>query len=83
MERFHLMLSLIFVLAEDMDSSSSGWLPNSQLLWQCVQIFLAEIIVDIIKHAVLVKFNEIRPGVYREFTKVGITAFKGPIWVLL
>lgn len=68
-ERFHLCLSLLFVVAEEMDNSSS-WIPNRGLLWKCVQIFTAEVCIDVIKHAVLGKFNEIRPGVYREFLKV-------------
>ena len=70
-ERFHLCLSLAFVLAEEM-GSSGRWLPNPFLLSRCAQIFGAEICIDVIKHAVLGKFNEIRPGVYREFTRVGI-----------
>ena len=54
---------------EEMDNSGH-WLPNHDLLWQCGQIFLAEVAIDVAKHAVVGKFNEIRPGVYREFMKV-------------
>lgn len=50
--------------------NSGHWLPNQDLLWQCGQIFLAEVTIDVAKHAVVGKFNEIRPGVYREFMKV-------------
>ena len=53
--------------------NSGQWLPSRQLLWQCGQIFLAEVVIDIAKHAVVGKFNEIRPGVYREFMKVCAT----------
>ncbi|DBA69727.1 TPA: hypothetical protein ACH3X2_012585 [Trebouxia sp. C0005] len=67
-ERFHLLISLLFVLVEEMDNSGH-WLPNQDLLWQCGQIFLAEVAIDVAKHAVVGKFNEIRPGVYREFMK--------------
>lgn len=67
-ERFHLLISLMFVLVEEMDNSGH-WLPNQDLLWQCGQIFLAEVTIDVAKHAVVGKFNEIRPGVYREFMK--------------
>ena len=70
-ERFHLCLSLLFVVAEEMDNSSRWW-PNASLVWRCAQIFGAEICIDVIKHAVLGKFNEIRPGVYREFTRVSL-----------
>ena len=52
--------------------NSGHWLPNQDLLWQCGQIFLAEVAIDVAKHAVVGKFNEIRPGVYREFMKVSI-----------
>ena len=69
-ERFHLCLSLLFVVAEEMDNSST-WVPSASLVWKCSQIFIAEVCIDVIKHAVLGKFNEIRPGVYREFLKVG------------
>ena len=52
--------------------NSGRWLPNQDLLWQCGQIFAAEVAIDVAKHAVVGKFNEIRPGVYREFMKVSI-----------
>lgn len=60
---------LLFCQVEEMDNSGH-WLPNQDLLWQCGQIFLAEVAIDVAKHAVVGKFNEIRPGVYREFMKV-------------
>jgi len=53
--------------------NSGHWLPNQDLLWQCGQIFLAEVAIDVAKHAVVGKFNEIRPGVYREFMKVTLS----------
>ena len=46
------------------------WVPNAELLRRCTYVFAAEMVIDVIKHAVLGKFNEIRPGVYREFMKV-------------
>ena len=46
------------------------WVPNAELLRRCAYVFTAEMVIDVIKHAVLGKFNEIRPGVYREFMKV-------------
>ena len=46
-------------------------MPNAELLRRCTYVFAAEMVIDVIKHAVLGKFNEIRPGVYREFMKVG------------
>lgn len=70
-ERFHLCLALLFVAAEDA-GNGAGWFPQPALLGRCAQIFGAEICIDVIKHAVLGKFNEIRPGVYREFTRVRV-----------
>ncbi|KAK9832284.1 hypothetical protein WJX74_005365 [Apatococcus lobatus] len=67
-ERFHLVISLLFVVVEEMDSSGR-WRPLPGLLWQCGQIFGAEMVIDVVKHAVLGKFNQIRPGVYQEFMK--------------
>lgn len=77
-ERFHLMLALAFVLAEEMVNASRIW-PNVGLLWQCAHILGAEVAIDVLKHAVLGRFNEIRPGVYREFTFVSarIDAWEG------
>ncbi|KAK9813486.1 hypothetical protein WJX73_001775 [Symbiochloris irregularis] len=66
-ERFHLVLALSFVLAEEMVSAGRVW-PNAHLLWQSAYILGAEVAIDVLKHAVLGRFNEIRPGVYREFT---------------
>ena len=73
-ERFHLVVSLLFVVVEEMDSSGR-WQPLPGLLWQCGQIFGAEMVIDVVKHAVLGKFNQIRPGVYQEFMKVRCPSF--------
>lgn len=52
-----------------MDSSGSLH-PSRQLLWRCCYIFGAEILIDVTKHAVLAKLNDIRPNVYQRFMKV-------------
>ncbi|EFJ52305.1 hypothetical protein VOLCADRAFT_86592 [Volvox carteri f. nagariensis] len=65
-ERFHLLVVLSFVVVEEMDSAGS-WLPPHDYLRVCVLMVAAEVVIDIIKHAVLGKFNEVRPGLYREF----------------
>ena len=61
--------ALMFVVAEEMSNAERAT-PNSGLLWQCCQILAAEVAIDVLKHAVLGRFNEIRPGVYREFMRV-------------
>jgi Eukaryotic membrane protein family len=67
-ERFHLIIVLAFVLVEEMSGTGAA-LPSTRLLSQVGYVLLAEVVIDVTKHAVLGKFNEIRPGVYREFTK--------------
>ena len=67
-ERFHLFIVLAFVLVEELSGAGAST-PSARLLGQCGYVLLAEMVIDVVKHAVLCKFNEIRPGVYREFTK--------------
>ena len=40
--------------------SSGRRLPSLPLLMQCGAIFLSEVVIDVVKHAVLGKFCEIR-----------------------
>lgn len=44
--------------------------PNAELMWRCYYIFGAEILIDVTKHAVLAKLNDIRPTVYPRFMRV-------------
>ncbi|MEW5313469.1 MAG: hypothetical protein WDW38_005035 [Sanguina aurantia] len=67
-ERCHLLVVMTFVVVEDMESSQS-WRPSPSLLWDTGCILGAEVVIDIVKHAVLGNFNDIRPGIYREFMK--------------
>ena len=67
-ERFHLYVILSFVLVEESVGSGQP-LPSQRLVVQCMYVLFAEIVIDVTKHAVLGKFNDIRPGVYAEFTK--------------
>lgn len=67
-ERFHLLTALAFVVAEEMGHSAQGR-PSGTLLARCARIAAAEACIDVVKHAVLGKFNEVRAGVYSEFTR--------------
>jgi len=67
-ERFHLLIALAFVVAEDM-AAAGRWAPDRRLLHNCAYFFGFEIIIDVTKHAVVGKFNEVRPGMYREFMR--------------
>ena len=68
-ERFHLLLTMAFVAVEEMDNAGTA-APSAELLRRCAIIFGAEIVIDVIKHAVLTKLNDIRPAVYQRFMKV-------------
>lgn len=68
-ERFHLALALLFVVVEEMDNAGSSR-PNAALLQRCAGIFAAEVAIDVTKHAVVTKFSDVRPGVYRTFLHV-------------
>lgn len=67
-ERAHLLAALAFVAAEDMRDRSAG-APDTRLLRHCGVVYGSEVVIDIIKHVVLGKLNDMRPGVYREFMK--------------
>jgi hypothetical protein len=65
-ERFTLFVALAFVIAEDL-LSTGQMLLDWAIVRECVKIFLCEILVDVLKHVTLAKFNNVRPGTYREF----------------
>jgi hypothetical protein len=60
-ERFHLLIVLAFVLVEDAGGAGAR-APSSRLLRHCCLVLVAEAVIDVTKHAVLGKFNEIRCG---------------------
>lgn len=64
-ERFHITAYIIFVLAQNILEAENAWVwsfaMNACMIWCC------EILVDVIKHAFLAKFNEIKPSAYSEF----------------
>jgi hypothetical protein len=62
------LLVLSFVVMEDV-TNSGGWLPAVTTVVECGRIYSTEVIIDVIKHAVLGKFNDIRPGIYREYMR--------------
>lgn len=67
-ERFQLVCILVFVAVEDMNSSAT-WVPSAMILQESVWILGAEMVIDIVKHAVLGSVNDVRPGIYREYMK--------------
>ncbi len=69
MERFHLVVVLGFVVVEEMDSAAT-WRPPPDYVRVCGLMVAAEVVIDVVKHAVLGKFSDVRPGIYREFHQV-------------
>ncbi|KAH7289317.1 hypothetical protein KP509_31G069900 [Ceratopteris richardii] len=64
-ERFHIVAHLFFVLAQNFLAAHEPWL--NAFAWNAGMVFVCEILVDVIKHAFLAKFNEIKPSAYSEF----------------
>ncbi|XP_076956492.1 protein POLLEN DEFECTIVE IN GUIDANCE 1-like [Bidens hawaiensis] len=64
-ERFHIASFLIFVLAQNILEAEGPWFEN--FLYNALVVYLCELMIDIIKHSFVAKFNEIKPIVYSEF----------------
>ncbi|KAD7117597.1 hypothetical protein E3N88_04865 [Mikania micrantha] len=64
-ERFHIASFLIFVLAQNILEAEGPWFEN--FLYNAFVVYICELMIDIIKHSFVAKFNEIKPIVYSEF----------------
>nr|GEV64531.1 protein pollen defective in guidance 1 [Tanacetum cinerariifolium] len=64
-ERFHIASFLVFVLAQNILEAEGPWFQN--FLYNALVVYLCELMIDIIKHSFIAKFNEIKPIVYSEF----------------
>ncbi|XP_065856354.1 protein POLLEN DEFECTIVE IN GUIDANCE 1 isoform X2 [Euphorbia lathyris] len=64
-ERFHIAAFLIVVLAQNIREAEGPWLES--FLINALMVFLCEMLIDIIKHSFLAKFNDIKPIAYSEF----------------
>ncbi|KAK1423627.1 hypothetical protein QVD17_18933 [Tagetes erecta] len=64
-ERFHIASFLIFVLAQNILEAEGPWFEN--FLYNAFVVYMCELMIDIIKHSFIAKFNEIKPIVYSEF----------------
>uniref|UniRef100_A0A251S7C2 Putative membrane protein,Tapt1/CMV receptor n=1 Tax=Helianthus annuus TaxID=4232 RepID=A0A251S7C2_HELAN len=64
-ERFHIASFLIFVLAQNILEAEGPWFEN--FLYNALVVYICELMIDIIKHSFIAKFNEIKPVVYSEF----------------
>ncbi|KAK4848398.1 hypothetical protein QYF36_012476 [Acer negundo] len=64
-ERFHISAFLLFVLAQNILEAEGPWFQS--FLYNALLVFMCEMLIDIIKHSFLAKFNDIKPIAYSEF----------------
>ncbi|KAK9935390.1 hypothetical protein M0R45_022493 [Rubus argutus] len=64
-ERFHISAFIIFILAQNILEAEGPWFES--FLYNAGVVFICEMIIDIIKHSFIAKFNDIKPIAYSEF----------------
>ncbi|XP_017226690.1 protein POLLEN DEFECTIVE IN GUIDANCE 1-like [Daucus carota subsp. sativus] len=64
-ERFHISAFILFILAQNILEAESPWFEN--FLCNASMVFICEVMIDIIKHSFIAKFNDIKPIVFSEF----------------
>lgn len=64
-ERFHISAFLLFVLAQNIREDEGPWFKN--FLFDTLVVFVSEMLIDIIKHSFIAKFNDIKPVAFSEY----------------
>ncbi|XP_027332730.1 protein POLLEN DEFECTIVE IN GUIDANCE 1-like isoform X2 [Abrus precatorius] len=64
-ERFHISAFILFVLAQNILEAEGPWFES--FLNNILLVYVCEMIIDIIKHSFIAKFNDIKPITYSEF----------------
>ncbi|KHN07977.1 Protein TAPT1 like [Glycine soja] len=64
-ERFHISSFILFVLAQNILEAEGPWFES--FLINILLVYVSEMIIDIIKHSFIAKFNNIKPIAYSEF----------------
>ncbi|KAK7350657.1 hypothetical protein VNO77_09513 [Canavalia gladiata] len=64
-ERFHISAFILFVLAQNILEAEGPWFEG--FLMNILLVYVCEMIIDIIKHSFIAKFNDIKPIAYSEF----------------
>ncbi|WJX39199.1 hypothetical protein P8452_26767 [Trifolium repens] len=64
-ERFHISAFILFVLAQNILEAEGPWFES--FLINILLVYVCEMIIDIIKHSFIAKFNDIKPIAYSEF----------------
>ncbi|KAL7149570.1 hypothetical protein ABFS83_05G050200 [Erythranthe nasuta] len=64
-ERFHIMAFVLFVLAQNILEAEGPWFES--FLCNALVVYVCEVMIDIIKHSFIAKFNDIKPIAFSEF----------------
>ncbi|XP_062113294.1 protein POLLEN DEFECTIVE IN GUIDANCE 1 isoform X2 [Humulus lupulus] len=64
-ERFHISAFVLFVLAQNILEAEGPWFES--FLSNALLVYVCEMVIDIIKHSFIAKFNDIKPIAYSEF----------------
>ncbi|CAH9106139.1 unnamed protein product [Cuscuta epithymum] len=64
-ERFHISAFLLFVLAQNILEAEGPWLQS--FIYNALVVYICEMMIDIIKHSFVAKFNNIKPMAFSEF----------------
>ncbi|XP_051145060.1 protein POLLEN DEFECTIVE IN GUIDANCE 1 [Andrographis paniculata] len=64
-ERFHISAFLVFVLAQNILEAEGPWFVS--FFSHALTVFICEMMIDIIKHSFIAKFNDIKPTAFSEF----------------
>ncbi|KAL8157647.1 hypothetical protein AgCh_002378 [Apium graveolens] len=64
-ERFHISAFILFILAQNILEAESPWFEN--FLFNASMVYICEVMIDVIKHSFIAKFNDIKPIVFSEF----------------
>ncbi|XP_075522545.1 protein POLLEN DEFECTIVE IN GUIDANCE 1-like [Primulina tabacum] len=64
-ERFHISAFILFVLAQNILEAEGPWFES--FISNALVVYFCEVIIDVIKHSFIAKFNDIKPIAFSEF----------------
>ncbi|KAK6146689.1 hypothetical protein DH2020_020558 [Rehmannia glutinosa] len=64
-ERFHISAFVLFVLAQNILEAEGPWFES--FISNALVVYICEVMIDIIKHSFIAKFNDIKPIAFSEF----------------
>ncbi|KAL1568654.1 protein POLLEN DEFECTIVE IN GUIDANCE 1-like [Salvia divinorum] len=64
-ERFHITAFILFVLAQNILEAEGPWFES--FLYNALVVYICEVMIDVIKHSFISKFNGLKPTAFSEF----------------